>query len=253
LTWSLHTVPSIVLDKVHLKFCPDRTRSSLRDWFANPLRSRPRLEPLTVHALQGISLHVRDGDRLGVVGHNGAGKSTLLKVLAGVYPPTAGSRQVDGRISSLFELTLGFELECNGWENIRFRGLLQGETPQAIRRMAHEIAEFSELGRFLDLPVRCYSSGMLVRLAFAIATAVQPEILLIDEVLSAGDQTFQVKARRRMEEMMARARLMVVVSHDLGSIQQLCTQAAWLHQGRIVALGAVESVLAAYQASAAAA
>jgi len=199
-----------------------------------------------VPALQDVSLRLGDGDRLGIIGANGAGKSTLLRLLAGIYTPTAGRRIVRGRISSLFELTLGFEMDASGWKNIIYRGYLLGETPQSIRAKMPEIAEFSELGRFLDMPVRCYSSGMLVRLAFAIATAVEPEILLVDEVLGAGDLAFQAKARRRMAEMMARAKVMVVVSHDLGGLPDLCEQALWLNHGRVCAAGPVEDVIAAY-------
>src|SRR5436190_494242 len=136
---------------------------------ANPLRE--------VKALQDVSLTCRDGNRLGIIGANGAGKSTLLRLLAGIYWPTQGRRLVQGRISSLFELTLGFEMEASGRQNILYRGYLQGETPRSIRAKMDEIAEFSELGHFLDLPMRCYSAGMLVRLAFSIATAIEPEIL----------------------------------------------------------------------------
>ncbi len=199
-----------------------------------------------VKALQDLDLEINDGERLGVIGHNGAGKSTLLRLLAGVYPPTAGRRRVEGRISSLFEITLGFEPEANGWENIAFRGYLQGETPRSIQSKIKAIAEFSELGRFLDMPVRYYSTGMLVRLAFSIATAIEPEILLVDEVLSAGDMAFHQKARDRMHDMMAKARLMVVVSHDLVSLPELCDRGIWLDHGRIRSAGPIDKVIEAY-------
>ena len=143
----------------------------------NPLRVVP--------ALHDVSFVLRPGDRLGIIGRNGAGKSTLLKLLAGIYPPTSGRRHVEGRISSLFEIALGFEMEASGWENIMYRGYLQGETPRHIRAKIQPIAEFSELGEFLNMPVRYYSAGMMVRLAFSIATAIEPEILIVDEVLSA--------------------------------------------------------------------
>jgi ABC-type polysaccharide/polyol phosphate transport system ATPase subunit len=205
---------------------------------ANPLQE--------VRALDEVSLCLGDGDRLGVIGANGAGKSTLLRLLAGIYTPTSGRRTVQGRISSLFELTLGFEMEATGWKNIFYRGYLLGETPRRLRAKVEEIAEFSELGRFLDLPVRCYSSGMLVRLAFAIATAVEPEILLVDEVLSAGDLAFQAKAQKRMRQLMERAKIMVVVSHDLPGLPRLCEQAIWLDHGRVRLAGPVNDVIAAY-------
>src|SRR5258708_227684 len=141
---------------------------------------------MEVRALQNINLSIREGDRLGIIGQNGAGKSTLLKMLAGIYPPTTGTRTVEGQVSSLFDLQLGFELDASGWEDIAYRGYLQGETPRTLRAKLDEIAEFSELGEFLNSPVRHYSSGMLVRLAFAVATAIDPEILLEDEGLPAG-------------------------------------------------------------------
>jgi len=209
---------------------------------------RPHTPKMKVRALRDVNLDVADGDRLGILGHNGAGKSTLLKLLAGIYPPTRGQRRVEGRISSLFDISLGFEADASGWENIRFRSYLQGETPSGVRAKQNAIAEFTELGDFLNMPVRYYSAGMLVRLAFAIATAIEPEILLIDEVLGVGDLAFQEKARQRIQEMMAKARLIVMVSHNLISLAQWCTRAAWLDHGRIKQIGPVDSVVAAYQA-----
>jgi ABC-type polysaccharide/polyol phosphate transport system ATPase subunit len=204
---------------------------------------------MEVKALQDVSLRVGQGDRLVVIGHNGAGKSTLLRVLAGIYPPTAGTMIVEGRISSLFDIALGFESDANGWENIAYRSYLQGETPYSVRMKRNAIAEFSELGDFLNMPVRYYSAGMLVRLAFSIATAIDPEILLVDEVLSVGDMAFQIKARQRMMDMMAKAHLMVMVSHDLESLTQMCTHAIWLDHGRMVTAGAVDKVIDAYKSS----
>jgi len=199
-----------------------------------------------IAALQEISLVVGEGQRLGVIGHNGAGKSTLLRMLSGVYPPTSGRRLVEGPISSLFDVALGFELNATGYENILFRGYQQGETPRSIRAKVPEIATFSELGDFLNLPLRCYSAGMLVRLGFAIATAIEPEVLLVDEMLSAGDLAFQEKARLRMRQMMTRARLIVLVSHDLDAIAQICQQALWLDHGRVRRLGPAAEIVAGY-------
>jgi ABC-type polysaccharide/polyol phosphate transport system ATPase subunit len=204
----------------------------------NPLRE--------VRALSDICCDLQPGDRLGIVGANGAGKSTLLKLLAGIYQPTTGRRRVVGRISSLFELALGFEMEASGRQNILYRGYLQGETPRTIRAKLNEIAEFSELGDFLDTPVRYYSAGMMVRLAFSIATAIEPEILLVDEVLGAGDLAFQQKARQRMQEMMAKAQIIVVVSHDLDSLQRLCERGMWLDHGRMMSEGPMAEVVEAY-------
>jgi ABC-type polysaccharide/polyol phosphate transport system ATPase subunit len=204
---------------------------------------------IEVKALQDVCLEARDGERLGVLGHNGAGKSTLLKVLAGIYPPTAGRRLVQGRICSLFDIALGFEGDANGWENISYRGYLQGETPRSIRTKVREIAEFSELGDFLNMPVRYYSAGMMVRLAFSIATTIKPEILLVDEVLSVGDMAFQAKAQLRMREMMAKAQLIIVVSHDLISLSKLCDRGIWMDHGHMRLTGPINEVIAAYTKS----
>lgn len=240
----------IELDRANLVFHPFISgRSSLKEVLLRPFMGRDRATSLTVHALKDVSFQLKDGERLGVIGHNGAGKSTLLKLLAGVYSPTAGRRLVKGRISSLFDLTLGFEAESTGWENIYFRGYLHGETRRTVRRRVNDIAAFCELGQFLDMPVRFYSSGMLVKLAFAVATAIDPEVLLIDEVLSAGDLAFQAKARQRMDEMMAKAHLMVVVSHDLASIERLCNRAIWMSQGAIRLEGSTDKVIEAYKSA----
>jgi ABC-type polysaccharide/polyol phosphate transport system ATPase subunit len=238
----------IDLDNVSLRFRVRQTRRiTLKEFLVRGL-FRQSVNPwIEVHALEGISLRLADGDRLGVIGHNGAGKSTLLKLMAGVYPPTKGKRRVTGRISSLFDIALGFELDANGWENIAYRGYLQGETPRTIRAKKEQIAEFSELGEFLNMPVRYYSAGMLVRLAFGIATAVEPEVLLVDEVLSVGDMAFQSKARQRMREMMAQARLMVMVSHDLDTLANVCNLGLWLERGRAVKAGPMAEVVAAYR------
>ena len=201
----------------------------------------------TVHALRGIDLDIHEGERLGIVGHNGSGKSTLLKVIAGVYPPTSGQCLVDGDISSLFDFTLGFEPLANGRDNILYRAYLQGETPKSIGGKIEEIAEFSELGEFLDTPVRFYSSGMIVRLGFSIATAIEPEVLLVDECLGAGDLAFQNKARNRMEAMFDKARVIVMVSHDLGSLAKFCDRIIWMDHGRIRMDGPTDLVLQRYE------
>jgi ABC-type polysaccharide/polyol phosphate transport system ATPase subunit len=202
-----------------------------------------------VHALKNVNLELRDGDRLGIIGHNGAGKSTLLKLVAGIYPPTIGDRRVEGKIGSLFDLALGFEMDANGWDNIRYRGYLQGENYRSLEKKVAAIAEFSELGHFLDVPVRYYSAGMMIRLAFSIASAIEPEILLLDEVLAAGDMSFQLKARERMLSLMQQARLMMLISHDLGAIVEMCNQVIWMDHGQIKALGPAKEVVAQYTQS----
>jgi ABC-type polysaccharide/polyol phosphate transport system ATPase subunit len=224
-------------------------RTSLKDYLIGQLFRTSRNPCEEMQVLKGIALEVHEGDRLGILGHNGAGKSTLLKLLAGVYAPTKGERIVAGRISSLFDLALGFEMDASGWDNIAYRGYLQGETPATIRAKQQAIADFTELGDFLNMPVRYYSAGMMVRLAFAIATACDPEILLIDEILAVGDLSFYHKARARMLEMMQRARLMVLVSHDLQTLLDLCDTVAWMDHGTVRMLGPAPEVVKAYQES----
>ena len=222
-------------------------RMTLKEYLVRGLFLRQTTSRMSVCALKNINLEINPGDRVGIIGHNGAGKSTMLRLLAGIYEPTLGRCEVEGRISSLFDLMLGFEPEASGWENIRYRGYLQGESRHSMRKKLDSIAEFCELGEFLNMPVRYYSSGMLVRLAFSIATAIEPEILLVDEVLSVGDRAFQEKARRRMRGMMARAELMVAVSHDLNSLCALCNRGVWLDRGEIVLQGPMEDVVEAYK------
>jgi lipopolysaccharide transport system ATP-binding protein len=244
----------ILLRDVHLTFrLLKRGGLSVKDAMLQPVlqllgggSSLP--PPPVVNALRGIDLELGEGDRLGIVGHNGAGKSSLLRLLAGVYRPTKGERIVQGRISSLFELLLGFEPEATGWENIRYRGYLLKEPPERLEPKVKDIAAFTELtDAQLDMPVRYYSSGMLVRLAFSISTALEPEVLLIDEVLAAGDLAFQEKARVRMMALMKQARIMVLVSHSLNTLPQLCNRVLWLDQGQARMLGAPQVVIEAYR------
>lgn len=240
----------IELDNVDLTFrVRQRGRITLKEFLVRRMFRRSVNPVIEVRALQDVCLEFHEGERVGIIGHNGAGKSTLLKVLAGIYPPTQGRRLVEGRISSLFEIALGFEMDASGWENISYRGYLQGETPRTIRAKLQPIADFTELGEFLNMPVRYYSAGMMVRLAFSIATAIEPEILLVDEVLSVGDMAFQEKARRRMQEMIAKAKLIVVVSHDLVNLAQLCDRAVWMDHGRVRQVGPIGEIIDAYTAS----
>lgn len=237
----------IILDNVGLTFKLKRHgRITLKEFLVRQMYRKGANPYLKVRALRNLNLEINEGDRLGILGHNGAGKSTLLKLLAGVYPPTRGKMTVEGRVSSLFDIRLGFEMEANGWENIAFRGYLQGETPRSLRPKIKSIAEFSELGDFLNMPVRYYSSGMMVRLAFSIATAIEPEILLVDEVLGAGDMAFQTKARQRMQDMMAKARLIVLVSHDMESLTKFCTKGVWMDHGHARLMGPMPEVVEAY-------
>jgi len=237
----------IQLDNVGLTFrVRYGGRVPLKEYVLNLLLRRPSSPLIQVNALTDVSLRLTDGDRVGIIGHNGAGKSTLLKVLAGIYEPTAGRRRVRGRISSLFDISLGFELEATGWQNIAYRSYLQGETPKSIRPKMDAIAEFSELGDFLNMPVRYYSSGMYVRLAFSIATSIEPEILLVDEALGAGDLAFQQKVRERIHEIVSKARVLVVVSHDMNVVKTMCDKIVWLEHGRVRQVGPADEVADAY-------
>lgn len=200
----------------------------------------------TVHALDSLSLTVCDGERLAIIGHNGAGKSTLLKLIAGIYYPTSGKCTVEGRISSMFELATGFEMESSGWDNIYLRGLMLGDSPDSIKSKMLEIAEFSELGDFLNMPVKYYSSGMFVRLAFSISTAVRPDILLLDEVVAAGDAAFLQKANKRMKEMVDISKIMVLVTHSMDSAVAMCNRCIWMERGKILMDGTPQEVTEAY-------
>lgn len=238
----------IDLDRVSLEFKVRQfKRLTLKEFLIRGMFKRSANPILHVQALREVSLHVGEGERLGILGHNGAGKSTLLKLLAGVYQPSGGTRRVIGRISSLFDIALGFEPDSNGWDNMYNRGYLQGESPKSIRSKVDQIAEFSELGQFLEMPVRYYSAGMMVRLAFSIATAIEPEILIVDEVLSVGDLAFQQKAAQRIKAMMSQARLIVMVSHDLDSLARLSNRCVWLDHGQVRMDGEPGAVIRAYQ------
>lgn len=240
----------IELNNINLTFHVRQTpKVTFKEYLLKRMFSKRRNPYLEIPALRDINLELHDGERLGVIGHNGAGKSTLLKLIAGIYPPTTGTRDVQGAISSLFDISLGFELDGNGWDNIRYRAYLQGETPQSIARKIDRVAEYSELGDFLNMPVRYYSAGMLIRLAFSIASAIEPEILLIDEVLAAGDLAFQQKAQQRMKELMSQARLMVLISHGIDQLPDFCTKVAWMDHGQIVMIGPALQVVEAYKAS----
>lgn len=239
---------AIHLEDVSLTFRVRRhRRTPLKEVLLKKLTGRAGENPLLeVRSLQHLNLSFREGERVGVIGHNGAGKSTLLKMLAGVYPPSAGRRTVEGQISSLFDLTLGFEMHGTGRENIRYRGYLLGETPQTLEPKVESIIAFSELGQFIDTPVRYYSSGMLVRLGFSITTAIEPEILLIDEVFGAGDASFRQKAKERMHAMMNRASLIVMVAHDMGVLRDLATRIIWLDHGQVRRDGPPADVIREY-------
>lgn len=201
-----------------------------------------------VRALQDISFRMSEGDRIAIVGQNGSGKTTLLQVLAGIIAPEVGRIRSHGRITSLININLGIQPEATGHRNITLRGLAAGYSKREIEARRQEIAEFSELDEFLDMPIDSYSAGMRMRLTFAIATAFDPEILILDEWLSAGDTSFKEKATRRMQNFVERAGILVLASHSPKLILDNCDTGIWLHEGRIRAIGDVEDILKEYDA-----
>lgn len=193
-----------------------------------------------VTALDGVSFSLEAGDRLGLVGANGSGKTTLLKVLYGIFEPTSGSVAVSGRIDALFNITLGFRKEATGRRNIVLRGLINGRSPAEIQESMDTIIEFSELGDFIDVPLKAYSQGMAARLAFAVATHFEPEILLMDEWIGAGDSAFQQKAKTRMNELAEKAGIIVLASHNSSLIKQTCNKILELEKGKIKSFVPIE-------------
>lgn len=208
-----------------------------------------RSDTVVLRALNELSFRIETGDRLGLVGHNGAGKSTLLRVLAGIYAPSSGVVETQGKTVPLLDISLGMDENSTGRQNIRLRGLLLGMSDEEIAEKAEEIAAFSELDSFLDLPIRTYSSGMRVRLGFAISTAVNADILLLDEVIGVGDASFKEKANRRLAELHERSEIVVLALHDNRTILETCDKALWLDKGSVRMFGPVDEVLRAYEAS----
>jgi lipopolysaccharide transport system ATP-binding protein len=220
----------------------------LKSWlFTRFVKAPASPRSYRVEALKDINLDIREGERVGLVGLNGAGKSTLLKVLAGIYPPTAGHVERQGHVCPMFEFATGFEMNQSGWDNIRIRGLLLGMSPSEIEEKLDEIANFTELGEFLSYPVRTYSSGMFIRLAFAVSTSINPEILLLDEVMGAGDARFAAKAQKRMFEFMEQGKILVFSSHSFDLLRTFCERTVWLDKGQVVADGPTAEVTARYQ------
>jgi len=201
-----------------------------------------------VQALRTVDIELASGDRLGLIGTNGAGKTTLLRTIAGIYEPTAGRIRVEGSLNALLDPNLGMNVELTGRENIMLRGLYNGFTRAEIAALEEDVQDFAELGEFLDLPVRFYSSGMLVRLGFALATAIRPQVLLMDEWFMAGDANFIVKARARLESVVRGAEILVLSSHLAGAVEAWCTRVLWMDHGRIRMDGAPAEVMASYLA-----
>jgi ABC-type polysaccharide/polyol phosphate transport system ATPase subunit len=208
--------------------------------------SRPENDVVVVNALKNVTLTLNPGDRVGIIGQNGAGKTTLLRVFSGAYVPTTGSAEVIGDVSALTDFAMGMDLEATGHENIMMRAILMGMSYQQARALAPKVEQFTELGEYLDLPVRTYSTGMMLRLAFAVATSVEPEILIMDELISVGDASFMEKATQRIKTLIAKANIFVLASHDEGTLKRFCNRAIWLNRGELAADGPLDRVLSAY-------
>jgi lipopolysaccharide transport system ATP-binding protein len=193
-----------------------------------------RNRPTSVDALSNINLEINNGDRVALVGHNGSGKTTMLRAISRVYYPTSGEIQVQGKVHSLIDIMLGVDFEATGRENIYLRGLLMGLSRREIESYEDEIIAFSELDEFIDLPIRMYSSGMAVRLAFSIATVVESDILIMDEWLSVGDADFKAKAQAKLQEVINRTKILVIASHDQGLVEQVCNRKIYLEHGQLI-------------------
>lgn len=218
---------------------------NLKEYFVKFLKREIRFQ--SFWALKNVSMEIERGDRLGLVGLNGAGKSTLLKLIAGVMKPTEGQIDVKGRISPLLTLGAGFDPDYTGRENIFLNGSLLGHSRKFIESKFDEIVEFSEIGDFIDVPLKNYSSGMRARLGFSIATAVQPEILILDEVLSVGDAKFQEKSRQKMNSLMEGQVTILFVSHSTDQVRKICDKAIWLEKGKLITQGPVDEVCDVYE------
>ena len=220
---------------------------SIKEYVVQLLRGKIKYEEFW--ALKNVSFEVERGEVVGIIGHNGAGKSTLLKVISGILKPTGGSLEVHGNVVPMLELGSGFDHDLTGREIIFLNGSILGYSEKYLKEKYEQIVEFSELGKFIDVPIRNYSSGMLMRLAFSIATVVQPEILIVDEILAVGDAAFQEKSKARMLELMSGGTTVLFVSHSLEQIREMCDRVIWLEHGQIKAIGATKEICDAYEAS----
>jgi ABC-2 type transport system ATP-binding protein len=207
---------------------------------------------LVIEALRNISVSLRVGDRVGLVGHNGAGKSTLLRLMSGIYEPTRGTAVIRGKVAPIFDLGVGMDPETTGYENIIIRGLFLGETRKSMAAKVDEIADFTELGEFLAMPLRTYSTGMRVRLALGVVTSIDPEILLLDEAIGSIDADFLKKALVRLQNLVERAGILVLAAHSTDFLARLCTTAIWVDHGKIKMNSDIEDVVRAYEGEAAA-
>lgn len=224
----------------------DRVQS-VKEYLVQLVKGQIRYEEFW--ALKDVSFEVQKGEVLGIIGHNGAGKSTLLKVISGILKPTEGRAEVKGTVVPMLELGSGFDFDLTGRENIFLNGAILGYSEEFLKEKYEEIAAFSELGQFIDVPLRNYSSGMVMRLAFSVATVVNPDILIVDEILAVGDAAFQDKSKRRMLELMSGGTTVLFVSHSLEQIREMCGRVLWLEHGEVRMLGETQSVCGAYEGS----
>ena len=230
---------------MHFRMNNDRIMS-LKEYVTTALRGK--LEYNDFVALNDVSFTVNKGETLGLVGRNGAGKSTMLKIISGILKPTTGSVAAYGNIVPMLELGSGFDFDLTGRENIFLNGAILGYSEEYLNEKYDEIVAFSELGQFIEMPIRNYSSGMLARLAFAVASEVKPEILIVDEILSVGDADFQQKSHARMLEMMSGGTTVLFVSHNLNQVREICSRAVWLEKGTVKMIGPAKEVCDAYEA-----
>lgn len=238
---------NITVKNLTIKFRIYHDRSpSLKETFANLFKRKSRASFSEFLALNDISFEIKAGDRVGIVGHNGAGKSTLLKTLCRVYESNEGSVTVEGRLVPLLEIGAGFHPEFTGRENIYLNGAILGISKRTLSEIEAEVINFAGVEEFIDTPVKYYSTGMYMRLAFSLATAIHPDILLLDEVFAGGDADFMSKARERMLALVNKANIMVMVSHDLSIIKTLCNRVIWVDHGKLVADGPTDLVLDQY-------
>lgn len=239
----------IILEDVDLYYSSvafkERSLKSLLGGLLSSNRTKQKVHD--IHALKNITVEIKAGERVGLLGHNGAGKTTFLKILAGLYPISSGKRLVDGKVRSLFNLSMGFEPDASGRENILYRGLLLGLTPQFMRQIEEEIVSFADLGEFIDYPIKTYSAGMQVRLAFAISTAVGGDVLLLDEVIGAGDANFMAKAKKRIMTLIEKSEILVLASHDFGSLNAICERGLVFHHGELMYDGDIAKAVHEYK------
>ena len=235
-------------ENVSMCFRMDTTRTTnLKEWFVKWLKREQKYEKF--YALKDVSLEVERGEVLGIVGRNGSGKSTLLKVISGIYKPTEGRAVSAGRVAPMLELGSGFDPELTGVENIFLNGAILGFDEKHLKAKYDEILDFSELGEFIYQPLKTYSSGMVMRLAFSVATMVEPEILIVDEILAVGDSAFQRKSFERMMQIIRGGTTVLFVSHNMEQIRELCTKVMWLDRGQVKDIGPMEDVCDRYEAA----